>query len=74
MTRLLAVLMFAMSMPGRSQSEAVKGLLIVANKGDRTMGIIDPLAGRQIATVAVGGVTGHELTSSSDGRTAYVPI
>lgn len=74
MIRLLCVLTLAMSLPGYSESGAVRGLLIVANKGDHTMGIIDPIAGRQIATVAVGGVTGHELTVSSDGRTAYIPI
>jgi YVTN family beta-propeller protein len=38
------------------------------------MGIIDPEAGRQVSAVPEGGVTGHELTASPDGRTAYVPI
>lgn len=74
MTRRLCVLSLAMFLAGYSESGAGSGLLIVANKGDRSMGIIDPIAGRQIATVAVGGVTGHELAASSDGRTAYVPI
>ena len=50
------------------------GLLLVANKGDQTLGIIDPAAGKQIATVAEGGVTGHEVIASPDGRLAYVPI
>jgi DNA-binding beta-propeller fold protein YncE len=50
------------------------GLLLVANKGDRTMGIIDPVAGRQIAAVAEDGVTGHELVASPDGKRAFVPI
>jgi YVTN family beta-propeller protein len=50
------------------------GLLLVANKGDQTMGIIDPSAGQQVATVAEDGVTGHELVASPDGRFAYVPI
>jgi YVTN family beta-propeller protein len=49
-------------------------VLLVANKGDRSLGIIDPESGRQVATVAEGGVTGHEVTASPDGRTAYVPI
>ena len=53
---------------------AAAGLLIVANKGDHTLGIVDPVSGRQVATVPEGGVTGHELTASSDGKTAYVPI
>jgi DNA-binding beta-propeller fold protein YncE len=50
------------------------GWLLVANKGDRTMGIVDPESGRQVAEVPEGGVTGHELIASPDGRTAYVPI
>ena len=50
------------------------GLLLVANKGDQTLGLIDPTAGRQIATVAEGGVTGHEVAASPDGKRAFVPI
>ena len=51
-----------------------RGLLLVANKGDQTLGLIDPTTGRQIATVAEGGVTGHEVAASSDGKRAFVPI
>lgn len=50
------------------------GLLLVANKGDQALGIVDPDAGRQLAEVSEGGVTGHEVAASPDGRTAYVPI
>jgi len=50
------------------------GWLLVANKGDQTLGIVDPDSGRQVATVPVGGTTGHEVVASPDGRTAYVPI
>ena len=53
---------------------ATSGLLLVANKGNNSLGIIDPVAGRQIAEVAEGGVTGHEIAASADGRLAYVPI
>jgi DNA-binding beta-propeller fold protein YncE len=53
---------------------ASSGILLVANKGDRTLGIIDPEAGKQVATVAENGNTGHEVIASPDGRTAYVPI
>jgi DNA-binding beta-propeller fold protein YncE len=53
---------------------APTGLLLVANKGDHTLGIIDPAAGRMVATVVQSGVTGHEVVASPDGRTAYVPI
>ena len=51
-----------------------RGLLLVANKGNQTLGIIDPTAGRQIATVAEDGVTGHEVAASPDGKRAFVPI
>jgi len=50
------------------------GLLLVANKGDHTLGIIDPAENRQVATVEESGITGHEVIASPDGRTAYVPI
>jgi len=51
-----------------------KGFLLVCNKGDRALGIIDPVAGKQIATVPEDGVTGHEVIASPDGKRAYVPI
>ncbi len=50
------------------------GLLLVANKGDRAMGIIDPVDGKETATVAEDGVTGHEIAASPDGKLAFVPI
>ena len=50
------------------------GTLIVANKGEQTMGIIDPAAGAQVATVAENGTTGHELVASANGKLAFVPI
>ena len=57
-----------------ADSATARGWLLVANKGDHTLGIIDPEAGRQVATVPVGGITGHEVVASPDGKTAYVPI
>ena len=38
------------------------------------MGIVDPSTMKQVATVPEGGVTGHEVIASPDGRTGYVPI
>lgn len=55
-------------------STSGKGLLLVANKGDHTLGIVDPDAGRQIEAIPEPGITGHEVIASPDGRTAYVPI
>ncbi|HUO30866.1 MAG TPA: cytochrome D1 domain-containing protein [Bryobacteraceae bacterium] len=51
-----------------------QGYLLVANKGDRTLGIIDPAAGKEVAAVPENGVTGHEVIASPHGGTAYVPI
>jgi YVTN family beta-propeller protein len=54
--------------------KTVGPLLLVANQGDRNLSLIDPGAGKQVATVPVDGVTGHEVAASPDGKTAYVPI
>jgi YVTN family beta-propeller protein len=62
------------AVPFLASAPSSKGVLIVANKGESTLGIIDPETGKQVATVPEGGVTGHELIASPDGRTAYVPI
>jgi len=59
---------------GQTPTPGAGGMLLVANKGDQTLGIIDPESGQQIATVPEGGVTGHEVAASPDGRTAFVPI
>jgi len=68
--------LLAMCIPeGTASPEArAQGVLLVANKGDETLGIVDPGAGQQIAIVAEGGTTGHEVAASPDGHTAYVPI
>lgn len=48
--------------------------LLVAQKGDASLGIVDPAAGKLVGSVPEGGFTGHEVTASPDGRFAYVPI
>jgi YVTN family beta-propeller protein len=48
--------------------------LVVAEKGQQSLAIIDPAAGKVLASVPEGGVTGHEVVASPDGRLAYVPI
>lgn len=55
-------------------ARAASGLVLVANKGDHTLGLIDPVAGRMIAKIPEEGVTGHEVAASPDGKSAYVPI
>jgi YVTN family beta-propeller protein len=53
---------------------AQQGRLLVTQKGDASLAIVDPAAGKVIASVQEGGVTGHEVIASPDGRLAYVPI
>jgi len=53
---------------------AQQGQLLVAQKGDQSLAIVDPVAGKVVGSVPEGGVTGHEVTASPDGKFAYVPI
>jgi DNA-binding beta-propeller fold protein YncE len=50
--------------------------LLVVNQGDTSLSIVDPLSQKQIAVIAEGTPTmhGHEIATSADGRTAYMPI
>jgi YVTN family beta-propeller protein len=57
-----------------STKKAPGPYLLVANQGDRSLSIIDPATAKQIAAVPVGGITGHEVIASPDGRIAFVPI
>jgi DNA-binding beta-propeller fold protein YncE len=60
--------------PSALGSGSSSGILLVVNKGDGTLSIVDPVAGRQLATVNEEGRTGHEVAVSPDGRRAFVPI
>jgi len=58
-----------------SKDTATAGpFLLVANQKDRSVSIVDAGKGQQIAAVADIGVTGHEVATSPDGHTAFVPI
>jgi YVTN family beta-propeller protein len=48
--------------------------LLVAEKGGQSLAIIDPASGTVLASVPEGGITGHEVIASADGRVAFVPI
>ena len=68
----LLIVSIASVLPALARGRAAFSL--VANKGDHTVGIVDPAAGAEVATVAEDGVTCHELAASPDGRFAYAPI
>ncbi len=53
---------------------AQHGRLLVAQKGEKSLAIVDPAAATVIASVAEGGTTGHEVAGSPDGKLAIVPI
>jgi DNA-binding beta-propeller fold protein YncE len=53
---------------------AQEARLLVAQKGDDSLAIVDPAAGKVLVSVAEGGVTGHEVIASPDGTRAFVPI
>src|SRR5207245_10125092 len=74
---LLILILSLKSAPSGTQAfdgRTGRRILLVANKGDRSVSIVDAESGRQVATVAEGGTTGHELVASPDGGIAYVPI
>ena len=50
--------------------------LLVVNQGDSDLSLVNPVSGREVATVAekTPGVHGHEIAVSADGRTAFMPI
>ena len=62
------------AVPGVNLVAQSQPILLVVNQGDRTLSIIDAATAKTIAAVPVGGVTGHEVAVSPDGRTAFVPI
>jgi YVTN family beta-propeller protein len=70
----LVALVIPLTAAGPPDAASSRGLLLVTNKGDHTLSIVDPVAGKEISTVPESGVTGHEVIASPDGRTAYVPI
>jgi DNA-binding beta-propeller fold protein YncE len=69
--RVIAVLAVALAL---ITAHAQNGRLLVAQKGTQSLAIVDPASGTVIASVPEGGVTGHEVIASPDGRFAYVPI
>ncbi len=70
--RLLGSLVLLLLMVSSAASQQAR--LLVAQKGDRSLAIVDPVAGKVVANVAEGGVTGHEVAASPDGKLAFVPI
>jgi len=64
----------AVSLGAATAACAQQARLVVDQKGDESLAIIDPVAGKVIASVAENGTTGHEVAASPDGKLAFVPI
>jgi YVTN family beta-propeller protein len=72
-TKRLALSLFTLSFLTVSASSQ-QAHLLVAEKGAQSLAIIDPASGNVLASVPEGGITGHEVIASSDGKLAFVPI
>ncbi|HEY1766421.1 MAG TPA: cytochrome D1 domain-containing protein [Terracidiphilus sp.] len=57
-----------------SSAVAQNAKLLVAQKGERAVAIVDAAAGTVTASVPENGITGHEVAGSPDGKLAFVPI
>jgi DNA-binding beta-propeller fold protein YncE len=54
--------------------DAAHGWLLVTNKADQTLSIVDPATNKQVAALPEGGNTCHELATTPDGKRAFMPI
>ena len=48
--------------------------LLVTQKGDQSVALVDPASAKVVASVPEGAYTAHEITASADGRRAFAPI
>jgi YVTN family beta-propeller protein len=71
---LSAMMSFPSSVGAESSEQKGSGVLVVANKGAHSLGIVNADAGTQIVEIPETGITGHEVAASPDGLTAFVPI
>src|SRR5271169_6785861 len=71
--RLIAALLFCLSLTLLAPSLRAQGYLFVANQVEHTALLIDLNSRKTIATTGVD-INGHEVAVSPDGRYGYVPI
>lgn len=57
-----------------STSALAQSTLLVTNQTDRSLAYIDTVTGKVTDTIPENGVTGHEITTSPDGKLAYIPM
>jgi YVTN family beta-propeller protein len=71
---LLALTVSLASLGMAHAEDVAHGWLLVTNKADQTLSIVDPATNKQIATMPEGGNTCHELATTPDGKRAFMPI
>ncbi|HEY6464500.1 MAG TPA: cytochrome D1 domain-containing protein [Candidatus Acidoferrales bacterium] len=69
----ISLILLGLSASGANRS-GPSGQLLLANKGDSSLGIVNPQTDQQITTISEDGYTAHEVAASADGRLAFVPI
>lgn len=72
-TSRFSLLLCAVALSG-GLATAQQPRLLVAEKGAQSLAIVDPDSGKVLASVPEGGITGHEVIASADGKVAFVPI
>src|SRR5215469_2752092 len=53
---------------GNPPSDKSEGVLLVIEKGAQSLAIVDPIAGKLVASIPEGSVTGHEVAAAADGQ------
>jgi len=71
---LLFVLALSVEAGLRGAASSPAGLLLVMNKDEQTLGVIDFDAARPMESIPITGITGHEVAAAPDGNRAFVPI
>jgi len=59
---------------GGDNPQKSKGFLLVANKGNSTLSVVEPNLGIQVAVIPEDATTGHEVAVAPDGKRVFVPI
>lgn len=66
--------MMLLGLLGAGAMAQSQGHLLVAQKGEQSLAIVDAGAGTVLGNVKESGFTGHEVVASPNGKFAYVPI
>lgn len=69
----LSIVLFGLPTSARASAAATE-VLLAANQGEASLSIFDPHTGTEVGKVLEGGITGHEVAASADGKVAYVAI